>query len=566
MTSGPVSSSIDGEVGVILADHPPVNALSTALRRGLQEALDSFLADNRVRAIVVMCAGRTFFAGADISEMGKPPEMPTLHEVMRAIEKADKPVIAAIHGNALGGGLETAFVCHHRIAVPTAHLGLPEVHLGLLPGGGGTQRLPRVVGVAKALDLMVMGRTIGAVEALELGIIDAIAEGDDLRRDAVAFARSVLGSDTPLRRISADDSKIADAKANPEIFNEFRRAHPAIMNGPKAPENIVRAVEAAVNLPFEEGMAREWELFRELEDSIESAAQRHIFFAEREAAKVPGVRRDMTVDVKRVTLIGSGDEGAPVEEFCKRAKAEVTRFADWQDALDNGQESLAQSDLIIEAGNAKTPISNALLAAIDAIKRPDALLCLSDTAPIDRLAPQSASPSTLLRMAIPDPKGRLVEINRGSLTSDAATASLLQMVRKAGRVPLVSKTDGMLATKRLAAARALALSVLNPDGDGAPPTDAQSDGIPSPLTWLMANEGARMLDEGIVLRASDIDLAVVHAFGWPDYRGGPMFCADTNGLADVVRELRLLETHGNAFSPASGLIQRAENGERFTAG
>ena len=282
-----ITQSVDlsnrGRVAVLTVDNAPVNALSQHVRKGLNDGVKQAIADNSVQAIVIACAGRTFIAGADITEFGKPPVEPGLHAVLDLIESSPKPVVAAIHGTALGGGLEVTLACHYRVGAKSARFGLPEVKLGLRPGAGGTQRLPRVVGPQKALQMIVSGDPIGADEALRVGLIDEIVDGD-LTAAGVAFAEKALNEKRPLKKIRDLDDKIAPARGKPEIFVEFRKSVARQTRGFRAPENCIKAVEAAVNLPFAEGIKRERELFQELMSSPESKAQRYFFFAEREAA------------------------------------------------------------------------------------------------------------------------------------------------------------------------------------------------------------------------------------------------------------------------------------------
>ena len=290
-----ITKSVDldrrGRVAVLTVNNPPVNALSQHVRQGLNDGIQQAIADPAVSAIVIVCAGRTFIAGADITEFGKPPAAPGLHGVLDLIESSPKPVVAAIHGTALGGGLEVTLACHYRIGVKDARFGLPEVKLGLLPGAGGTQRLPRVVGVEKGLSMMVSGDPIRADEALKAGLIDEIVEGD-LTAAGVAFAEKVLNERRPLKKIRDLDDKLAAVRGKPEVFANFRKSVARQTRGFRAPENIIKAVEAAVSLPFAEGIKRERELFAELLTSPESKAQRYFFFAEREAAKIPDVPAD----------------------------------------------------------------------------------------------------------------------------------------------------------------------------------------------------------------------------------------------------------------------------------
>ncbi|WP_327754878.1 enoyl-CoA hydratase-related protein (plasmid) [Sphingobium sp. SJ10-10] len=580
----PVSISVEGDVGVVSVDSPPVNALGAAVRAGLAQAFDALLTDGNVRAIVLICDGRTFFAGADISEFGKPPQSPTLHEVMRLIENAAKPVVAAIHGSALGGGLETALVCHYRIAVPSARLGLPEVHLGLLPGGGGTQRLPRVIGVEAALDLMVSGRSIAAQEARELGLLDQLASENRLREDAVAFARGVAAAGKPLTRIRDRDGPITQARARPGLFDDFRRRHAAVMRGFRAPDHIVRAVEAAITLPFEEGMAREWELFRQLEDSSESAAQRYLFFSEREAARLPGISADTPVIPLRVaTIVGKG-ECTPWADLLHRAGLKATCFESWAAVLANGQDSLAASDIIVECRSLPEPLTDAILQRLDAVRSPQSLLVPADIGALDEMA--SAYPATLTQLSLPAaPLSRLMEISPGTNASPTTLASILGLARKAGRVAVICRSGHGLVSDRLIRAQEQAITMLRVDGapeaalvealdlfgfvraEEAVPTGCSMEELETliaPMMAMMANEGARMLDESVVLRASDIDMVAVLAIGWPAYRGGPMFWADRTGLSAVVEKLHQMEQrHGPAFAPATGLTRLAESGGRF---
>src|SRR5262245_18152475 len=272
-----VDLSTRGRVAVLTVDNPPVNALSQHVRKGLHDGIKQAVADSAVQAIVIVCAGRTFIAGADITEFGKPPAEPSLHSVLDLIEGSPKPVVAAVHGTALGGGLEVTLACHYRVGVKTARFGLPEVKLGILPGAGGTQRLPRVVGVDKVLSMMVSGDPIGADAALKAGLIDEIVDGD-LAAAGVAFAEKALNEKRPLRKIRDLDDKLAAVRGKPEVFANFRKSIARQTRGFRAPENIVRAVEAAVSLPFDQGLKRERELFAELLSSPESKAQRYLFF------------------------------------------------------------------------------------------------------------------------------------------------------------------------------------------------------------------------------------------------------------------------------------------------
>ncbi|WP_232476316.1 enoyl-CoA hydratase-related protein [Flavisphingomonas formosensis] len=300
---------VEEDVALLMIDSPPVNALSHRVRIAIRDGLSQALADPRVAGVVLACAGRTFFAGADVTELNRPIEPPLLRDLMDRMEAADKPVIAALHGTALGGGLELALACHYRVAVPTAKVGLPEVALGLLPGAGGTQRVPRLVGVAAAVEMIGLGKPVGAADALRIGLIDAVVGETAMVAEAIAFARSRIGA--PLRRVRdlATDLDRAGAQA---VFADFRAAHPALFIGFKAADGVLRAIEAAVALPFDEGLDRERSISRELIASPESAAQRHLFFAER-AARREGREAAEVLIVERLVRVASRSAETLVE-------------------------------------------------------------------------------------------------------------------------------------------------------------------------------------------------------------------------------------------------------------
>ena len=308
----PIRTERHDDVLVVISDNPPVNALGAAVRAGLAETVREGAADPAVRALVIRCEGRTFFAGADITEFGKPPVSPGLPEVVDAIEGCAKPVIAAIHGTALGGGLEVALGCHRRIAARSAKLGLPEVKLGLLPGAGGTQRLPRIVGVEAALGMIVSGDPVSAAKAQEMGLVDRVVDDAALVDEALAQARSAAGEGAPRRTRDLTD-KLEAARADPGMFDRFVEANAKRMKGLDAPRACVEAVRAAVDMPFDQGIARERELFTGLVTGGQSEALRHAFFAERAAAKVDGVASDTPlVPIARVGVLGAGTMGGGI--------------------------------------------------------------------------------------------------------------------------------------------------------------------------------------------------------------------------------------------------------------
>src|SRR5262245_53344333 len=405
-----VTKSVDlercGRVAILTVDNPPVNALSQHVRQGLRDGVKQACADPGAGAVVITCAGRTFIAGADITEFGKPLLEPGLHEVLDLIEKGPKPVVAAIHGTALGGGLEVALACHYRVGSRTARFGLPEVKLGLLPGAGGTQRLPRVVGVEKALAMIVGGDPIGADEALGHKLIDEIVEGD-LRTAATAFAERILAERRPLKKIRDLDEPLSAVRGKPEVFASFRKSVARQTRGFRAPENCIKAVEAAVNMPFEQGLERERELFLELLASPESKAQRYFFFAEREAAKIPDVPGATPAkDIKKAAVIGAGTMGGGIAMNFANVGIPVTVVEMNQDALDRGLgivrknyeatasrgrltaadvekrmgliqgttdwNAVRDADILVEAVFEEMPVKKEVFAKLDGLAKPDA--------------------------------------------------------------------------------------------------------------------------------------------------------------------------------------------------
>jgi 3-hydroxyacyl-CoA dehydrogenase len=671
---------IDG-VGVLTVDYPPVNALSIHTRRAIDAGIRKFAADDAVKAIVVICAGRTFIAGADITELGKPREEPMLSDVIEMIENGTKPVVAAIHGTALGGGYEFALTCHSRIAVPSAKVGLPEVNLGLLPGGGGTQRLPRVVGIEAALELIGGGAPVPAKKALELGMIDALAEEGRLREDAIAFARSLIGQ--PLSRVRDRQEKVELYRGKTEVYDAYLKKNARSFRGFKAPFNIVKSVQAAADLPFDEGIERERELFQELIESTESAAQRYYFFAEREAAKVPDLPKDtQTLPVQSVGVIGAGTMGGGIAMNFLNAGIPVTLVEMNQAALDRGigvirknyentaakgrmtveqveqrmalitpaldMAALGEVDLVIEAVFEEMGIKKEVFARLDAIAKPGAILA-SNTSflDLDEIAGATSRPESVVGLHFFSPANvmRLLEIVRGANTSDAVLATALKLAKTIAKVPVVSRVGhGFIANRvmspRSQQANDLVLEGPTPQeidkaiydygfgmgpfamidlvgldvvgrgetertlrgdlvklgrlgqkqGGGFYDYDEKRNAVPSAvaaqaiadfaafagvankgslpadeivarLLFPVVNEGAKVLEEGIAIRASDIDVACILGYGWPVYTGGPMFWADTIGLDKVVEGLRAM-----GIQPARLLVEKAAAGATFTRG
>ena len=329
--------NVENGVAIIEIDSPPVNALSVHVRKAIVAGLEAAWADGSVDAIVIICAGRTFFAGADIKEFGKPPMAPSLSEVLETMEAGAKPTIAAIHGTALGGGLELALHCNFRVAVPSARMGLPEVKLGILPGAGGTQRLPRLVGVTVALDLITSGRQFKAAQALDYGVIDAVTEEGELRRDAIAFARKVVDEKRPVKRVRDRQDMVEPYRGQTEVYDEFRKKNARKFRGFPAPENIIKAVKAAADLPYDAGKKRERELFNELQGSNAANAQKYVFFAERAVNKVPDIDKTMPVrDINSVGVIGAGTMGGGIAMNFLSAGVPVTLVEQTKEALERG--------------------------------------------------------------------------------------------------------------------------------------------------------------------------------------------------------------------------------------
>jgi 3-hydroxyacyl-CoA dehydrogenase len=468
----PVEVLRRGEVAIVRIDSPPVNALSHAVRSGLLEAFESIERDATVRAAVIVCAGRTFVAGADIREFGKPRQKPSLNDVIDRLDTMTKPVVAAIHGTALGGGLELALGCHQRIAVPSARLGQPEVKLGILPGGGGTQRLPRAIGAVAALRMIVSGEPISAAEALKLGLLQEISEGD-LTEAGIAAASKLAGGEP--RRLRDDDSKLASGRADRSDFDAAAAELTRRARGQHAPHACVEAVRAALDLPFDEGMALERKLFDELVAGDQSKAQRHLFFAEREAAKVPGLGADVKpCAIERAAVIGAGTMGAGIAICLADAGIEValietsaetlerglsTVETNYRDAAKRGRlkpeeadhrralvkgsvglEAAANADIVVEAVFEDMALKQQVFRDLDRIVRPGTILATNTSyLDIDAISAATGRPASVAGMHFFSPANimRLVEIVRGRETSAETLATLLSLTRRLGKVAVV---------------------------------------------------------------------------------------------------------------------------------
>ncbi|HEY5301768.1 MAG TPA: 3-hydroxyacyl-CoA dehydrogenase NAD-binding domain-containing protein, partial [Acetobacteraceae bacterium] len=477
----------DGDIGVITVDYPPVNALGPGVAEGIIEALRKGDADPAVRAMVLIGAGRSFIAGADIRGFGTARKrLPLGERVYDILDAATKPMVAAIHGYALGGGLEIAMACHYRIAVPSAKVGLPEVLIGILPGGGGTQRLPRLVGPKVALEMITSGRHVPAPEARTLGIIDEVLPADaDLRAGAIAYARKIAAA-RPLPRVRDHDERLAEAKADPGIFDAIRKSIARRARNQKAPYNCILAVEAACTLPFDQGIAREQELFAELENSDEARALRYAFFAEREAAKLP----DMPVGVKprefaNAAVVGAGtmgggiamsfaDFGYPVrimdaskealDRGMERIRANyatsVKRGSLAQDEMERrlariqpvaGYDDIGDADIVVEAVFEEMDVKKPIFRALDKAMKPGALMVSNTSAlDIDQLAGETARPQDVAGAHFFSPANvmKLLEVVRGAKSSPETLLSTMAMGRKIGKLSaMAGNTDGFVANR-----------------------------------------------------------------------------------------------------------------------
>jgi 3-hydroxyacyl-CoA dehydrogenase len=685
-TTSPISTRKHGDVLIVLSNNPPVNALGAAVRQGLVAAIEQGEADDGVHAIVIACEGQTFFAGADVSEFGTPKafEQPMLPQVVDRIEACTKPVVAAIHGTALGGGLEVALSCHYRVALPSAKLGTPEVKLGLLPGAGGTQRLPRVAGVGKALEMCATGNPIGAKEGYDCGLIDRLIE-DDLIPHAVGYAEEVRDV-RPLPKSSEKQAKIAEC--DPAVFEEFAKANARKFRGFDAPMKNIEAVKIACEKPYAEGVLEERRLFMELMSGTQAKAQQYFFFAERKAAKIDNLPEGTEPrPVRKVGVIGAGTMGGGISMNFLSAGIPVMIVEMGQEALDRGTglmrknyeataakgrmtsdqvekamgllsptldfAALADCDLIIEAVYENMDVKKEVFAKLDKIAKPGAILA-SNTSylNINEIAASISRPGDVVGMHFFSPANvmKLLEVVRGDKTAPDVLLTAMGLAKKIRKVAVVAGVchgfigNRMLMPRQVEATKLL-LEGATPEqvdrvhvefgmpmgpfqmadlagvdigwhrdpnrienirdalcaidrwgqkkGAGFYDYDEKRRPSPSPVVqkiiedfaeqqgverreisdqeivertlYTMVNEGAKILEEGIAQRASDIDVVWVYGYGWPVYRGGPMFWADTEGLQKIVDGLKQQQTRmGGDFSFSQLLLQKAENGERFT--
>lgn len=468
-----VNYQVENGIGIIRVNNPPVNALSQALRIGIQDAIKTAQTDDS-KAVVIFCEGRTFIAGADITEFGKPPMSPGLPQVVEEIEQSAKPVVAALHGTALGGGLEVALGSHYRVALASAKVGLPEVKLGLLPGAGGTQRTPRLAGVKAALDLMTSGNPIGAAKAQAINLVDEIVEGD-LLAGAIAFAQKLVETNAPIKR--SGELQVEDGDNNVEFFDGYRKTLARRAKGQIAPQHIVSCVEAAANKPLKEGLQVERDLFMECISSPQSAAMRHMFFAEREAARVKDLPKDTALrEIKSVGIIGGGtmgggiamnfaNVGIPVklleisDEGLKRglgiieknyaisAKKGKLTEAQMQQCLSlvegtTNYDDLGDVDLVIEAVFENINIKKDVFTKLDEVCKPGAILATNTSyQDVDQIAAVTQRPQDVIGLHFFSPANvmKLLEIVRGEKTADDVIATCMKAAKTIRKVPVLAR-------------------------------------------------------------------------------------------------------------------------------
>ena len=689
-----VKLSRDGEIAVITLDNPPVNAMSHHLREPLMAAIREAEADAAVKGIVIACAGRTFVSGADITEFGTPKSMasPNLPELCAALEAVAKPTVAAIHGTALGGGLELALACHYRVADKAARVGLPEVKLGLLPGAGGTIRLPRLAGPEKAVAMIVSGNPIGAADALASGVVDAIAEGD-LTAFAVDFAKKKVAEGGPHVPVRDRDDRLAAARADIAPFEAAVKEATKKTRGLEAPLACAQSVRNAVLLPFGEALAKERELFVQLVQGVQSRAQRHLFFAEREAAKVPGIGKEVQPrEIRKVGVIGAGTMGGGISMSFVNGGIPVTVLEMSDEALDRGfatieknyaisvqrgslsedkkaermarfsrttdYAELADCDLIIEAVFEEMAVKKEVFGKLEKIAKPGAILATNTSyLDVDEIAASTSRPQDVVGLHFFSPANvmKLLEIVRGDKTAPDVVLSALAVARKIGKVPVVVGVCHGFVGNRMLGARNddtenLLLEGASPQqvdkaftdfgwpmgpfamwdlagldigwrnrkaqgktavigdalceqgrfgqktgkgvyiyeaGSRTPTPDPEvekliedkarergierrtisDEEIIERTLYPMINEGAKILEEKIAARPSDIDIVWTAGYGFPIGHGGPMFWADVKGLKTIVERLDHwhAKTGKDVFKPAETLRRLAETGGSFSA-
>ncbi|MEH6516868.1 MAG: 3-hydroxyacyl-CoA dehydrogenase NAD-binding domain-containing protein [Halioglobus sp.] len=689
MSNDPVSYELLDNIGVIRIDNPPVNALGQAVRSGISDALTTAAGDAS-EAVLLVCQGRTFIAGADITEFGKPHQPPSLPEVITALENHPQPVIAAIHGTALGGGLEVAMAAHYRCAVASAKLGLPEVKLGLLPGAGGTQRLPRLVGVKKALDMMTGGAPIGAASALEVGLIDELVEGN-LEAAGLEYAKGLIAAGSGVR--PTGQRTVEDAPPA-EFYGEYAASIARKTRGLISPGYIIELAELACNTDIEAGQAVERERFLVCQKSPQSAALRHVFFAERATGKLPDIPKDTAVrEVNSVAVIGAGTMGGGIAMCFANAGIPVTIVEMVQENLDRGlgvlrknyetslkrgrftqaqvdgflanisgtvdYSDISNADVVIEAVFESMEVKKSVFTQLDAVCRPGAILATNTSyLDVNEIAEVTGRPADVIGAHFFSPANvmKLLEVVRAAKTAPDVVQTFMKLARKIGKIPVaVGVCHGFVGNRMLRGygrqAQQVLLEGATPEqvdsamegwgmamgpvavGDLAgldigyrsrrdqgiepgsvmeaavadalvemerlgqksgagyyqydpntrkrvndeevhaliervagefnvPRREIAEDEILDRLLLALVNEGAKILEEGIAARPSDIDIVYLNGYGFPAWRGGPMFYADTLGLAEVVSRMEALQaaTGDEDWAPAPLLRKLLDEG------
>ena len=686
-----------GTVAVLTLDNPPVNGLGLAVRAGLVEGIDRALADTSVQVVVIIGAGKVFSGGADIREFNTPKASaePTLRTVIRIVEASSKPVVAAIGGTCMGGGLELALGCHFRVAAPDAQVALPEVKLGIVPGAGGTQRLPRAVGVERALNMIVSGTPVPAAQFKDTALFDEIVDGD-LLAGALAFAGKIVAEKRPLKHVRDIKPTLTGAEA---FFQFARTSVAALAKNFPAPLKCVDAVAASLSMPFEEGLRYEREIFMQLVATVESKALRHAFFAERAATKIPGIPETTVArKVANVAVIGAGTMGGGIAMNFLNAGVPVALLETAQAALDKGlatirgnyeasvkkgkltSEKLAQTlallkptldyadiahaDLVIEAVFEDMTVKKAVFTQLDAVMKPGAILATNtSTLDVDAIAAFTQRPQDVVGMHFFSPANvmKLLEIVRGAKTAADVLLTVMQVAKKIRKTAVVSGVcDGFIGNRMVEQYLRQAFSLLE---EGASPQQVdralekfgmamgpfrmsdlagndigwyirkrryverpqvvyskiadklcelgrfgqktglgwyqyppgRRDALPDPVVdamiadyrrergisarkiaddeivercvYALVNEGARIVEDGIAQRAADIDIVYLTGYGFPLYRGGPMFYADTVGLYNVVRSIERFAAQpgGDAvfWQPAPLLARLAADNKTF---
>jgi 3-hydroxyacyl-CoA dehydrogenase len=693
-----VTYAVQGHLGVITLNNPPVNALSQSkgVLQRIMDAIKEGEHDQNVKAFLVMGSGRAFSGGADISEFGKPPviglaNLPALASYMDTVTK---PIVAAIHGFALGGGLELALACHFRCAVTGTQLGLPEVKLGILPGAHGTQRLPRVVGVERALQMMTSGDPISVEKGLELGLVDEIVKGD-IAKEGAAFANRVVREGREIRKTGSGQAKLDQPVA--EFFAAAREHIAKEYRGYPAPLTIVDCVEAAVTLPFAKGVQRERESFEKLRATTESKSLRHLFFAERQVTKIPDVPEDTpTREIKSAALIGAGTMGGGIAMNFVNVGIPTKVLEVSQEALDKGLgivrknyaatvskgrlsqedmdkrmgllkgvtsfDDIRDADIVIEAVFEDMAVKKQVFEKLDKAAKPGAILATNtSTLDVNEIAAVTSRPESVVGLHFFSPANvmKLLEVVRAAKTSKETLSTAMKLSKTIKKVGVVAGVcDGFIGNRMLHGYFREAGFLLE---EGALPQQVdkviedfgfamgpfrvgdlagldvgwyirkrqaatrpahlryskvadqicelgrfgQKTGagwyryeagnrtpIPDPVVeelivkaskeagiarravsdqeilerciYALVNEGAKILEEGISLRASDIDIVYIYGYGFPRYRGGPMFYADTVGLSKVYESVkRFHEQHGEFWKPAALLERLAGEGGKF---